>query len=239
MAARESGPGATPSPGLLGSLRNLALTLVAIVTNAPGTAFYRSERRAVAFAATAVGRVSRRVFFRSRHYHADVVRGGPVLGYPSRARHDPVCRPVSWDSARFSGSWCAAKRARNRNCFQPVSPNWPRTGSNSPPPMFTDNLIELARRKERLIARSEQQRVVISNRLPAVAEAAPRGRSRDCHCALSASPSAGAGGRRRCFRDSPSSQPVALGRARPVLVACLAVGERVDAEVRRLKKILR
>lgn len=28
--------------------------------------------------------------------------------------------------------------------------------------MFTDSLIELARRKERLIARSEQQRVVIS-----------------------------------------------------------------------------
>lgn len=28
--------------------------------------------------------------------------------------------------------------------------------------MFTDNLIELARRKERLIARSEQQRVVVS-----------------------------------------------------------------------------
>lgn len=28
--------------------------------------------------------------------------------------------------------------------------------------MFTDDLIELARRKERLIARSEQQRIVIS-----------------------------------------------------------------------------
>jgi len=30
VAAKESGPGATPSPGLLGSLRNLALTLVAM-----------------------------------------------------------------------------------------------------------------------------------------------------------------------------------------------------------------
>jgi uncharacterized membrane protein YqjE len=30
VAAKEPGPGATPSPGLLGSLRNLALTLVAM-----------------------------------------------------------------------------------------------------------------------------------------------------------------------------------------------------------------
>lgn len=31
MAAKESGPGAAPSPGLLGSLRNFAATLIAVV----------------------------------------------------------------------------------------------------------------------------------------------------------------------------------------------------------------